>query len=65
MTTAHLGAHGTGELEDHDDGYQCDALLVTADQEVALVAALLNAVVGFCLGCETYLVLRRLAPVRA
>jgi hypothetical protein len=31
----------------------------------ALVAALLNAVVGFCLGCETYLVLRRLTPVRA
>lgn len=31
----------------------------------ALVAALLNAVVGFCLGCETYLVLRRLTPARA
>ena len=28
----------------------------------ALVAALLNAVVGFCLGCEMYLLLRRLAP---
>lgn len=26
----------------------------------ALTAALLNAVFGFCLGCETYLVLRRL-----
>ncbi len=29
---------------------------------LALVAALLNAVVGLCLGCEMYLVLRRLAP---
>jgi hypothetical protein len=28
----------------------------------ALVAALLNAVVGLCLGCELYLVLRRFAP---
>jgi hypothetical protein len=28
----------------------------------ALVAALLNAVVGLCLGCEMYLVLRRLTP---
>jgi len=28
----------------------------------ALVAALLNAAVGLCLGCEMYLVLRRLAP---
>ncbi|HEX4700650.1 MAG TPA: DUF4395 domain-containing protein [Pseudonocardiaceae bacterium] len=26
---------------------------------LALVAALLNAAVGFCLGCETYLLLRR------
>jgi len=31
----------------------------------ALVAALLNATVGFCLGCETYLLVRRLAPVKA
>jgi len=28
----------------------------------ALAAALLNAVFGFCLGCEIYLLLRRLAP---
>ncbi|WP_240340822.1 DUF4395 domain-containing protein [Nocardioides sp. SYSU D00038] len=28
----------------------------------ALVAALLNAVLGLCLGCEMYLLLRRLAP---
>jgi hypothetical protein len=35
-----VGAHGTGELEDHDDGYQGDALLVTADHEIAVVAAL-------------------------
>lgn len=31
----------------------------------ALVAALLNAAVGLCLGCEMYLVLRRLAPAGA
>ncbi|EFQ83198.1 hypothetical protein HMPREF0063_11471 [Aeromicrobium marinum DSM 15272] len=31
----------------------------------ALVAALLNAVVGFCLGCEMYLLVRRLAPSAA
>ncbi|WP_332667323.1 DUF4395 domain-containing protein [Aeromicrobium sp.] len=30
----------------------------------ALVAALLNASVGLCLGCELYLALRRLTPVR-
>ena len=28
----------------------------------ALVAALLNATIGFCLGCEAYLLLRRLSP---
>lgn len=38
------------------------ALVATA---FALVAALLNAVVGLCLGCEMYLVLRRLTPVGA
>jgi hypothetical protein len=31
----------------------------------ALVAALLNAAVGLCLGCELYLALRRLAPAGA
>lgn len=31
----------------------------------ALVAALLNAVLGLCLGCELYLVLRRLTPASA
>ncbi|MFC5675971.1 DUF4395 domain-containing protein [Aeromicrobium endophyticum] len=35
------------------------ALVATA---FALVAALLNAVVGLCLGCEMYLALRRLTP---
>ena len=30
----------------------------------ALVAALLNAVFGLCLGCELYLLIRRLAPAR-
>lgn len=38
------------------------ALVATA---FALVAALLNAVVGLCLGCEFYLVFRRLAPAGA
>jgi hypothetical protein len=31
----------------------------------ALVAALLNAAVGFCLGCELYLIARRALPARA
>ena len=31
---------------------------------VALVAAFLNAVFGFCLGCEMYLLLRRVQPLR-
>ena len=35
------------------------ALVATA---FALVAALLNAVVGLCLGCELYLAVRRLSP---
>jgi hypothetical protein len=32
---------------------------------LALVAALLNAAVGFCLGCEMYLIIRRALPARA
>jgi hypothetical protein len=31
----------------------------------ALVAALLNAATGFCLGCEMYLIVRRALPARA
>ncbi len=31
----------------------------------ALVAAFLNAAFGFCLGCEVYLLIRRLVPGRA
>ena len=31
----------------------------------ALAAALLNAVFGFCLGCELYLLIRRVAPARS
>jgi hypothetical protein len=31
----------------------------------ALVAALLNAVTGFCLGCELYLTVRRALPARS
>lgn len=30
----------------------------------ALIAALLNASTGFCLGCETYLAFRRFAPAK-
>ena len=32
---------------------------------LALVAALLNAATGFCLGCEMYLTLRRVLPARS
>lgn len=32
---------------------------------LALVAALLNAATGFCLGCELYLTLRRVLPARS
>ena len=31
---------------------------------LALVAALLNAAAGFCLGCELYLTVRRVVPAR-
>ena len=31
---------------------------------LALAAALLNAAVGFCLGCELYLIVRRVLPAR-
>lgn len=31
---------------------------------LALVAALLNAATGFCLGCELYLTVRRVRPAR-
>jgi hypothetical protein len=31
---------------------------------MALVAALLNAAIGFCLGCELYLIARRALPAR-
>ncbi len=31
----------------------------------ALVAALLNAAIGLCLGCELYLLIRRVAPAAA
>ncbi|MCL3861827.1 DUF4395 domain-containing protein [Actinotalea sp. K2] len=38
------------------------AAAVPAAAAIALVAAFLNAAFGFCLGCEMYLLLRRLAP---
>ena len=45
-------------------GYAAEwtALGVTANV-FALVAALLNAVFGFCLGCRMYLVLQRFTPI--
>ena len=46
-------------------GYLTGATLVGAIATgFALAAALLNAVFGFCLGCEIYLLIRRIAPSR-
>jgi Domain of unknown function (DUF4395) len=46
-------------------GYLSGATLLGAIATgFALAAALLNAVFGFCLGCEMYLLLRRVAPAR-
>ena len=46
-------------------GYLSGATLVGAIATgFALAAALLNAVFGFCLGCEIYLLIRRIAPAR-
>jgi hypothetical protein len=36
--------------------------LALAATAAALLAALLNAAFGFCLGCEMYLIIRRLMP---
>jgi Domain of unknown function (DUF4395) len=38
--------------------------LGTAATAAALIAAFLNAVFGFCLGCEMYLLIRRIRPGR-
>jgi hypothetical protein len=47
-------------------GYLLGAPLVGAVATgLALVAALLNAATGFCLGCELYLITRRALPARA
>ncbi len=47
-------------------GYLAGApLLGAVATGFALAAALLNAVFGFCLGCEVYLLIRRVAPARA
>ena len=44
-------------------GYLSGATLLGAIATgFALAAAFLNAVFGFCLGCEVYLLLRRLSP---
>ena len=46
-------------------GYLLGAPLVGAVATgLALVAALLNAATGFCLGCELYLIVRRVLPAR-
>ena len=46
-------------------GYLSGAPLVGAVATgLALVAALLNATTGFCLGCELYLTVRRARPAR-
>jgi hypothetical protein len=37
-------------------------VLGTVATALALVAAFLNAAFGFCLGCEMYLIIRRVAP---
>ena len=47
-------------------GYLLSAPLLGAIAAgLALVAALLNAATGFCLGCEMYLLIRRVASPRA
>lgn len=47
-------------------GYLAGApLLGSVAAGFALAAAFLNAVFGFCLGCEMYLLGKRLAPARA
>jgi hypothetical protein len=46
-------------------GYSLGAPLVGATAAgLALAAALLNAATGFCLGCELYLIVRRVLPAR-
>ncbi len=46
-------------------GYSLGAPVVGATATgLALAAALLNAVTGFCLGCEFYLIVRRVLPAR-
>ncbi len=39
-------------------------VVATAAVAMALAAAFLNAAFGFCLGCEVYLLARRVAPAR-
>ncbi len=47
-------------------GYLAGApLLGAVATGFALAAALLNAVFGFCLGCELYQLIRRVAPARS
>jgi hypothetical protein len=46
-------------------GYSLGAPAVGATAAgLALAAALLNAATGFCLGCELYLIVRRVRPAR-
>jgi hypothetical protein len=47
-------------------GYLSGATLLGAVATgFALAAALLNAVFGYCLGCELYLLIRRVTPARS
>jgi hypothetical protein len=44
-------------------GYASGAVVLGAVATAfALIAAFLNAAIGFCLGCEVYLLIRRFAP---
>ena len=45
-------------------GFTVSLVAVPVAAGLALVAAVLNAAFGLCLGCEAYLLVRRFAPVR-
>ena len=45
-------------------GFLSGATLLAIATGFALAAAFLNAAFGFCLGCEIYLLVRRIAPAR-
>ncbi|MFJ2298457.1 DUF4395 domain-containing protein [Oerskovia paurometabola] len=45
-------------------GFTVSLVAVPVAAGIALVAAVLNAAFGLCLGCEMYLLIRRFAPAR-